>query len=144
MRADRFAGIASVIAGLGVAAASADIDILATQPTLSARFVPYLLATVLVAGGVILAVRPADRPLSDVVGALFAWRGLAFAAVFLAYTLTFRFIDFRLGTWLFVLAAMWIVGARKWVELTVVPPAVSLTIYVLFRHGFSVLLPTWT
>lgn len=143
MKADRIAGIVSAAAGLGLAVATAQIDILSGQPTLSARFFPYVLAAVLVVGGAALAVNPGGALLGDVVGRLLAWRGIAFAALFLVYAVTFRMVDFRLGTWAFVLAAMWVLGSRKWLELLLLPAAVSAATYLLFRHGFTVLLPVW-
>jgi len=144
MKADRLAGIVTAAAGLALAAATTRIDILAGQPTLSARFFPYLLAIVLVAGGLTLALRPGGTPLAVVIERLLARRGLLFAALFLVYALTFRYLDFRLGTWAFVLAAMWVLGSRRWLELAVLPPVVAFATYLLFRYGFTVLLPVWT
>ncbi len=144
MKADRIAGLVSVAAGLGLGAAAAQLDILANQPTLSARFFPYVLAAVLCLGGLALAIKPGDTSLRQVVDGLLARRGLAFAAALLVYALAFRFIDFRLGTWAFVLIAMWVLGSRRWLELVLVPVAVSAVTYVVFRHGFTVLLPVWT
>ena len=143
MKADTIAGLVTAAAGIGLGAATAQLDILANQPTLSARFFPYVLAAVLVAGGLALAIKPADTSLREVVDGLLARRGLAFAAAFLVYALTFRFVDFRLGTWAFVLIAMWVLGSRKWFELVVVPIVVSAITYLVFRHGFTVLLPVW-
>ena len=66
------------------------------------------------------------------------------AALFLLYCLTFRYVDFRLGTWAFTLVSLWILGSRKPVELVLIPVAVSATVYAVFRYAFTVLLPTWT
>jgi putative tricarboxylic transport membrane protein len=112
MKADRAAGVVTAVAGLCLAAVTGQIDILASQPTLSARFFPFVLAAI-------------------------------FAALFLSYALTFRFVDFRFGTWAFVLVSMWILGSRKWIELLILPLAVSAATYWLFRHGFTVMLPVW-
>ena len=144
MKADRIAGAFLLIAGCGVALASAAIDVLPDQPTLSARFFPYLLSLALVFGGGFLMARPGARPLAEVLAAVLAPRGLMVAAVFLLYTVTFRYVDFRLGTWGFVLASMWFLGARRPWELIVVPIVVSAAVYLTFRYGFLVLLPTWT
>lgn len=144
MKADRLAGMITLAAGLCLAAAATQIDILASQPTLSARFFPYLLAGVLVIAGALLALSPGETPLGQVLGRLLARRGLAFGALFLVYALTFRYVDFRLGTWAFVLAAMWVLGARRPLELILLPTAVSAATYLLFRYGFTVLLPVWT
>ena len=143
MKADRIAGVVATIAGLSLAVASMRIDVLANQPTLSARFFPYILAAVLCAGGLLLALKPGDASLDSVVDKLLARRGIIFAALFLVYALTFRFVDFRLGTWIFVLVAMWLLGSRKWIELLVLPLAIAVATYLLFRYGFTVLLPVW-
>ena len=144
MKADRLAGIAGTGAGIVLAAAASQLEILTGQPTLSARFFPYLLSCILIFGGLLLALKPGSLPLATVIEKLLRRRGLAFAAVFLIYALTFRYADFRLGTWAFVLAAMWILGSRSRLELTLLPLAISATTYLLFRYGFTVLLPVWT
>lgn len=143
MNADRTAGIVTTAAGLALAAATAQIDILASQPTLSARFFPYVLSVVLLAGGLFLVLRPGETPLSEVADRLLNARGLAFAAAFLIYAFSFRYVDFRLGTWSFTLVAMWILGSRNWLELLILPLTISLATYMLFRHGFTVMLPVW-
>ncbi len=124
--------------------ASTAIEILPNQPTLSARFLPYLLSGALIGGGFLLWARPDNRPLVDVAGELFARRGVLVAIVFVLYAVTFRHVDFRLGTWAFVLFTMWVLGARRPAELVLVPIVVSAVVYVSFRYGFTVLLPTWT
>ncbi len=144
MKADRVIGLVIIMAGLGLALATAQIGILASQPTLSARFFPYLLSGVLLAGGGVLVLRPGETALPDVVNRLLAGRAVAFAALFLIYALTFRHVDFRLGSWAFVLAAMWVLGSRRWLELLITPLCVSAAAYLLFRYGFTVLLPVWT
>jgi len=144
MKADRAAGLIIVIAGSGLALATSQIGILASQPTLSARFFPYLLSAILLVGGATLFVRPGETELISVVEKLLNRRALALAVLFLIYALTFRMLDFRLGTWAFVLAAMWVLGSRKWQELLITPLCVSAAAYLLFRHGFTVLLPVWT
>jgi hypothetical protein len=39
---------------------------------------------------------------------------------------------------------MLVLGSRRWLELAVLPPAVAFATYLLFRYGFTVLLPVWT
>lgn len=143
MRADRLAGIATVIAGVGLALASLAIKTSPAQAELSARFLPILLSIALIALGGALALQSGPRPLSQAVRQLLAPRALVLAGLLLVYFLTFRYIDFRLSTWLFMLVAMIALGGRCPVELIAVPVAVSLSVYAVFRHGFSVLLPVW-
>ncbi|TNE35550.1 MAG: tripartite tricarboxylate transporter TctB family protein [Alphaproteobacteria bacterium] len=143
MKADRIAGGLTLIAGLALAAATSQIDILENEPTLSARFFPYVLALILTFSGIVLMLKPGKAELAGVLNKLMEMRGIAFAVLFLLYALTFRFVDFRFGTWLFLLSTMWILGARKWWELLILPMLFSGTLYLLFRYGFIVLLPTW-
>jgi putative tricarboxylic transport membrane protein len=144
VKADRIAGIVVFVAGLLVVLATANVDVLAGQATLSARFFPYIIAATLTLGGLLLASRPGDTPLPEVVGRLLDRRGLLFAALFVVYALTFRVVDFRFSTWLFVLLAMWVLGSRRWLELVLMPVLVAALAYMLFRHGFTVMLPTWS
>jgi putative tricarboxylic transport membrane protein len=142
--ADRLAGLLSIFGGLALGVGSWFIDINPNQLTLSARFFPGLLAGLLVVLGVLLALAPGPRPLGEVWAGIADRRAVLFAAALLIYFLTFRHVDFRLGTWLFMLVAMWLLGARRVWELLVIPTATALLVYVTFRYGFIVLLPTWT
>lgn len=142
-RADRIVGLAVVALGLALALLVAGIEINERQSTLSARFFPGLLAGALVVLGGLLALRPGDLGTVDALAGLMRRRGLLIAALFLLYCLTFRYVDFRLGTWAFTILALWILGSRKPLELILIPVAVSAAVYVVFRYGFTVLLPTW-
>lgn len=143
MRADRFAGPLVLLAGVALCLGAAGLDVLPDATTLSARAFPYGLAVLLMLGGGFLTLRPGEGSLSGVLGRLADPRTAAFAGLFLLYALTFRFVDFRVGTWAFMLAAMWVLGARSLAELVLLPLGVAGAVYVLFRHGFTVLLPVW-
>lgn len=129
--------------GAAVAVAALRLDTLPSPDTLDASVVPLVVAGVLVLAGLALAARPGPATVAATLARLADRRALLVAALFLAYALTFRHVDFRVGTWTFTLAAMIALGARSRVELAVVPLAVALLVYALFRHGFTVLLPTW-
>ena len=143
-KADRIVGLAVAAFGLVLAALVADIEINERQSTLSARFFPGLIAGALVLLGGLLALKPGGLTTADAVSALIRRRGVLIAALFLLYCLTFRYVDFRLGTWAFTLVSLWILGSRKPLELVLIPVAVSATVYAVFRYAFTVLLPTWT
>ena len=143
-KADRVVGLAVAAFGLVLAALVADIEINERQSTLSARFFPGLIAGALVLLGGLLALKPGGLTTADAVSALIRRRGVLIAALFLLYCLTFRYVDFRLGTWAFTLVSLWILGSRKPLELVLIPVAVSATVFAVFRYGFTVLLPTWT
>lgn len=142
--ADRIIGLLVIGSGVLLAVAVAGTEINAQQLTLSARFFPALIAGALILLGIGLAIRPGPLKTADVLTALAQRRAIWVGALFLVYALTFRDVDFRFGTWAFVLLTMWILGARKPLELVAVPIAVSGTVFVIFRFGFVVLLPTWT
>ncbi len=142
-RADRIVGLAVVALGLALALLVAGIEINERQSTLSARFFPGLLAGALVLLGGLLALRPGDLGTSEALAGIMRRRGLLIAALFLLYCLTFRYVDFRLGTWAFTILSLWILGSRKPLELALIPVAVSAAVYAVFRYGFTVLLPTW-
>ncbi len=87
--------------------------------------------------------RPGPDRLGEVAGILLDRRVLLFAGAVLLYFLTFRHLDFRVGTWLFMLGWMVLLGARRPLELALVPLLTALLVWLTFRYGFTVLLPTW-
>ncbi|WP_162913337.1 tripartite tricarboxylate transporter TctB family protein [Rhodospirillaceae bacterium SYSU D60014] len=142
MRADRATGIATVAAGIGLGLASLQIETL-VAPGLSARFFPLLLSLALIGLGAVLAIRPGERTAGDALRQMLARRAVLLAGLLLLYFLSFPYVDFRVGTWLFMLLAMMLLGSRRPLELAAVPIAVSFGVYFLFRYGFTVLLPVW-
>ena len=142
-RADGVLGLAALAAGIALALLSADIPVNLGVQTLSARFFPRLLALVLALAGLLQLAAPGPRAAAHALRALLQRRRLLFAAAVAAYFLSFRYVDFRFGTFVFMAAAMWLFGSRRWLELILVPLAVSAAAFVLFRYGFTVLLPTW-
>jgi len=142
-RADGVLGLAVVAAGALLAVLSTDIPVNLGVQTLSARFFPQLLALFLAASGLALIVSPDSRTVSGVVRALLERRRLLLAVATAVYFLAFRYVDFRVGTFAFMALSMWLLGSRNWMELIGVALAVSIGAYVLFRHGFNVLLPIW-
>ncbi|MDE0057440.1 MAG: tripartite tricarboxylate transporter TctB family protein [Defluviicoccus sp.] len=143
MRADRVIGLAVAASGVALGWAASGVETLAQQTTLSARFFPMLLAAVLLLSGLGIAARPGERGLIEVLAPICSVRVLTFGGAFLLYALSFRYVDFRLGTALFMGAALWSLGSRRPVELIGLPIAIALGVWAVFRHGFTVLLPVW-
>ncbi len=143
MKADRVAGLATVGAGVVLWLASTQIRVLGDDSIISARSFPYLLAIIFVICGAGLVLRPGESGLREVLAKVASQPAVLFAVIFCAYALTFRYVDFRVGTWLFVLATMWVLGSRRPLELILTPIIASGGTYLLFRYGFSVVLPTW-
>lgn len=143
MKSDRLAGLVITFLGTAGLIATAQVDVIGAGTALTARFFPYLLTGGLVLCGIALAVRPGETPLADVLERLTDSRGLAFAVLFCVYAFSFRIVDFRLGTFVFVLGAMMVMGERRPLALLITPALISGGAYLLFRHAFTVVLPTW-
>lgn len=142
-RTDGVLGLVAIAAAVLLAAASTGIPVNFGVQTLSAQFFPQILALVLAASGLVLVVAPGPGDAAHAARLLLEQRRLLFAVALAVYFLAFRYIDFRVGTFAFMAATMWLFGSRKWIELIGVPLAVSAGTFVLFRYGFTVLLPTW-
>lgn len=143
MKADRIAGLFVVFVGMLVALATTKIQVVQSDATLSARFFPYMLSAILVLGGAVLLTFPGRTSLTKVAQRMFSQAALLFGIAFFVYALAFPYVDYRLSTWLFMFAVMWLLGSRRMAELIIVPAAVALVTFYLFRYGFAVLLPTW-
>lgn len=143
-RADRVIGLIIVAGGIALAILISGIEINAQQSTLSARFFPTLLVAVLIGFGILLVLRPGLQSTSKVLTDITQRRGILIAVLFLTYCLTFRYVDFRFGAWAFTLLAQWVLGSRKPLELILVPILVSGSVFLIFRYGFTILLPTWS
>ena len=143
-RTDRVLGFVVAAAGVALTLAVAEIEVNERQSALSAQFFPRLLAASLIVLGAALALRPGARGIGEVLSGLLRRRGLLVAGIFLIYCLTFRYVDFRFGVWAFTISILWILGSRKAIELILVPLILSAAAFAIFRHGFMVLLPTWT
>jgi uncharacterized membrane protein YeiH len=140
---DVLAGAVTLALGAALGLASFFIDINPNQTTLTARFVPLLIASILTlcGGGIIInGLRSASQPMPF----LFSRKLLIVASFLLAFFLTFAFVDFRVSSWLLMLSTMYVLGNRNWRQLLWVPVAVSSVIYLIFRYLFEVILPVWT
>jgi putative tricarboxylic transport membrane protein len=141
--ADRLAGGAISLGGIALLAGTRLIEINELQSDLTARFFPTLLAAGLVLSGMVIFLKPGILTTGTAIAGIVNRRAMLTALLFLAYCLGFPYMDFRLGAFAFTLAAMLVLGARRPLELVLVPVLVSGAVYSIFRFGFSVLLPTW-
>ena len=142
-QADAILGVVVAVFGIVVWLLANEIP-LGGGTTLSARFLPHLLASVFVVLGVMLVLKPGPLATVSVAHALGEPRRVLVAVAIAIYFLSFRVVDFRVGTFVFTAVAMLLMGARRPLEIGIVALAVSLGMYVLFRYGFTVLLPTWS
>lgn len=144
MNSDRLLGLVTLALGTGVLVAGSGIVIPpGTEDSLSPRFFPLLLACVLLLLGGMLTFKGGGVPLSVVRARACSFTSVALAGLTLAYTLSFGFIDYRIGAFLFMSTGMWLLGSRRKWELAIIPVGVAILMYVLFRYGFLVLLPIW-
>ena len=145
MRADRATGLVLIALGLTMGLVSTAIPVSTTQQlAVSARFFPYLLCGAMVAFGLGFVFLPGEKRLRDVLRSIFVRQAIVLAGLIFLYLVTFRHVDFRFGAWAFMVATMWSLGSRKPLELILIPLAISGGVYLVFRYGFLVLLPTWT
>lgn len=141
---NRLLGLLALGIGIAVFTAGFGIDVPpGTEDSLSPRFFPQTLALALSGLGIALMLQGGGDALEIVWGKLRSLRSACLLGLVALYTLSFGFMDFRLGTLLFMGCGMWAMGERKKWQLAVTPVAVSLLVYALFRYGFLVLLPTW-
>ncbi len=143
LRSDQVLGIFIIIFSVVLVIMGACIDINPNQQTLSARFFPLLLAAILFLLGLILILKAEATPFTQSISAILNLRSFSVSVLLLSYYLSFRHIDFRVGSWFFMLASMWVLGSRNTLELLIVPLLTSLLVFLLFRYGFNVLLPVW-
>lgn len=139
---DRLAGAGLLVLGALLLWLALAVDRGLGLAGLTPRSLPIGLAVTVGAVGLVLLLRGGGAA-PGALAAAFAPRVLGFAALLALYYLVFPLVDFRLGAWLFMLAAMLWLGARRPLQLVLVPLGVSLGVYLAFRHGFGVFLPVW-
>lgn len=66
---------------------------------------------------------------------------LALVVAIVIYIVAMNFVGFRISTFLFATATLWILGERSKRLLFVMPIVLSLVLYYLFEMAFSVRLP---
>lgn len=140
---DVASGLCALVAGLALILISLDIDVAPSQATLNARFFPILAASFIALCGLGILARGLIVPRAEI-PIWVNFRLAATATLFVAYFLSFEYVDFRVGAWVLTLACMVVLGARSRVQLAVTPAVVAVSIYGIFRYGFEVILPTWT
>ncbi len=139
---DRLLGGIAVGIGLMAGMGCLAIDAPPATTQLSPRFFPLLLSSLLAVFGLALMLRNAGRPLSAVKAVVCHAKSFLLVLALLVYTATFGLIDYRLATFLFLAANLALLRATRR-ELLIFPLAATCCIYLLFRYGFSVLLPIW-
>ena len=143
LRSDHILGGIAIAAGVFLLASSFSIPTSPFVTTLSARFFPRAIAVAMIVLGLVLAFRARPTAAAEALRPLASPRLLGMVAAVAVYFLFFRQIDFRLGTGVFLFVAMWLMGARRPAELILVPVLGAILMWITFRFGFQILLPTW-
>ncbi|TQE99263.1 MAG: tripartite tricarboxylate transporter TctB family protein [Spiribacter salinus] len=107
---------------------------------LSSGFFPQFLCGVLIVIGLALLVQ---KETDQTARLMPGWRAGGFAAALLIFTLTFPLGDFRIWTFVFMLATMPMLGERRIPRVILVAAVVALGVHALFRYGFNTILPFW-
>lgn len=142
---NRLLGLITACSGGLIFLLCLNIESIPDTRTLSPNFFPELLAIVLVLLGVSLLVRGGGKPLAGpngVASRIFQARNAFLVLFTLLYTCLFGYGDYRVNTPLYIAASMWALGVRKPLYFVLVPALTTALMYGLFRHGFTVLLPT--
>jgi hypothetical protein len=116
--------------------------------TLGSAFMPWLLATLLFSLSVCLLIVNAVRGTREDADPNISLKE-GFSVIFLTvfvyvYVKAIEMLGFIAITPFFLAALMWISGARKWKEITLLSIASTLGIYLFFQKIFKVILPHGT
>jgi putative tricarboxylic transport membrane protein len=139
---DRLLGCLAVISGLVVWLASGGIDAPPDSHTLSPRFFPRLLGAVLAALGAMLLLFGRGHPLRDIAGKISRPRNYLLVGTTLLYALLFGHADYRVLSPAYMASALWILGMREPGRIAFISVCAPAALYLLFRYGFTVLLPS--
>jgi len=143
IRADHILGGLSLVAGVLLFLTSSSITVSPFESTLSARFFPKVLGGCFFLLGICLLLRPRAMFIGEALGPLLSLRFIGFVVVTAASFLAFPYVDFRLSTAIFLFIGMLQMGSRQPIELCAVSIGGALGVWLIFRFGFSVILPTW-
>ena len=144
MRADRFMGGVLLLFAMATLWFASELRILPSSSTIATtRSLPLAVGVIIALGALFLILRPSPRLLAETLAPVLRPQAVAFVALLFVYALTFRYVDFRFGVWLFMLASMALLGERRPWMLAIMPIACAAVIFLIFRYGFIVLVPTW-
>ena len=138
---NRLLGIITLCAAGFVLLLCRSIEEIPDTHTLSATFFPQLLAVVLLIFGAALTFQGRGSTLTATVKRVTQPKNMCLVVLTLLYTCFFSIGDYRINTFVYLVAAIWALGYRKRTGLILVPIITTALMYAIFRHGFTVLLP---
>lgn len=139
-------GIATVFTGCVVSYLSAGMEALPDEAGIPPGGFPLALGLILIALGALLVWR-AQKHASDEVSLGRVWKrirsghGLPLSLLILVYFTAFQHVPFLLGSTLFMALTMLVLGGKPGARLFLFAFLVSAILFLLFRYGFSVILP---
>jgi protein-S-isoprenylcysteine O-methyltransferase Ste14 len=139
---DRLLGSLAMIGGLVAWLASGGIDVPPGSHMLSPRFFPRLLGVVLAALGATLFLSGKGRPLREIADKISRTRNYLLVGATLLYALLFGHADYRVLSPAYMASALWILGVREPGRIALISVCAPAALYMLFRYGFMVLLPS--
>lgn len=140
---DAVSGAALILFGAVALALSLDIPEGPGTLDLPPNLMPVICSIGIILSGIFIFLKGIRGSIEDLPLILDLRIG-AFVVLLSLYYWFFQEVDFRLGSWAFVLFTMLILGCRNWRQLLIVPAATSVIIFLTFRYLFEILLPTWT
>ena len=146
-RRELIAAVALIALGIGYGWLTAGLPERAMPNTPGPRFFPWIVTVSLLALAVTLLVRALRRPSSQTeeepgtVSGRGHGRGAAALGAFMVYTLALPAVGFLAATVPFFAVLMALFGERRWWLLGIGALVVPILVFVLFRHGFQIILP---
>lgn len=138
-------GIIAIGAGSGVTF-FVNIARIPGEPGIPPGGLPYALGVVLILLGVLLIwvsqKHICREPLfTDTWRQIKTGHDLPLSCLVLVYFTVFQYVPFVLGSIAFMVLGMRILGLKRWPKVFAIAVSSSLTLYILFRYGFLVILP---
>lgn len=148
-RRELIAAVVLIALGIGYGWLTAGLPERAMPNTPGPRFFPWIVTVSLLALAVTLLVRALRRSSSQTEGepgivsgrGHGRGRGAVALGAFVVYTLALPAAGFLAATIPFFAVLMALFGERRWWLLGIGAVAVPVLVFVLFRHGFQIILP---
>ena len=139
-------GIVTILIGCAVSCLSATIEAIPDDAGIPPGGFPMVLGIILIALGALL-IWKSQKNIADEVSLSRAWKrvksghGLPLSLLVLIYFAAFQHVPFLLSSTVFMSLSMLVLGGKLRAKLFLFAFTASATLFLLFRYGFSVILP---
>ncbi len=139
-------GAVTILMGSAVALLSASLDAMPGEPDISPGGFPQGLGVILIILGAILIWQSQKQTgkgpsLAEVWKQIRGGHSLPLSFLVIVYFTLFQYTPFLLSSTIFMALAMLVLGAKAGLKLLFVSLVTSGFLFLLFRYGFSVILP---